>query len=114
MPFDIPKVFVAMQSSKMTVMYSNMSGPKEPYDWNGSKCNWFCAILPPFGSNHCSVMAMSQGDSLQICVGSDTNSIDQPDLWMSLLDKNVSEFLGNQKVTLQTESTGKNSQTAKM
>lgn len=89
LPYDIPKVFMGIQTSKFTMSYSNMSGPKEPFNWDGSKCNWYTAFLPAFGPSLCAITAFSQADAIQMGLVSDTNSIDNPDVFMELLNKNV-------------------------
>lgn len=89
LPFNAAKFAFKILSDKLTMAYSNMPQTKSRYNFGGVRVNSMTAFLPAVGEMKCGITAVSHGNTTKIGLISDKNSIQHPDEFMQILERQI-------------------------
>lgn len=72
---------------KITVVFSNVAGPKTPIIYDGFKCTKMAFLLPALGDVSCGLSLISIGDKLKVGLLTDKVILDNPKELIDILDQ---------------------------
>jgi hypothetical protein len=78
---------------KITIVFSNVAGPKTPIVYDGFQCTKMAFLLPAFGDVSCGLSLISIGDKLKVGMLTDKHILDQPKELIDILDEVRMEVL---------------------
>lgn len=90
-----------MLSTKLSIVYSNMPGPKETWYLDGRKMNYQVGLLPALGEMLCGLFMCTTGNNLKWGLITDKHYIQNPDLFAEILDRRISEVSYGKVINLQ-------------
>lgn len=78
LPMVLVVAFTNFASRKVTLVFSNVAGPKQPLDYGGYTCKKFAFLLPAMGEISCGLSLLSIGDQLKVGLLTDKNILSEP------------------------------------
>lgn len=93
LPFNLAVPAVKLLSSRLTLQFSAVPGPIEPYDWDGIKLTKISGFLPEFLGLSNSIFAWPVGNNLNLSLWTNKKNIKEPEKLMALFNKNLNEFI---------------------
>lgn len=82
---------------KITIVFSNVAGPKTPIVYDGFKCNKLAFLLPALGEVSCGLSLISIGDKLKVGLLTDKMILNDPKELINILEDVRHEVLDKVK-----------------
>lgn len=73
-------------SKRVTIVFSNVAGPKRPLVYDGFKCKKLAFLLPALGEISCGLSLISIDNKLKVGLLTDRNILEEPAELIQLLD----------------------------
>ena len=73
-------------TTKVTIVFSNVAGPKKPLVYDGFSCKKIGFLLPAWGEVSCGLSLISMGDKMKVGMLTDKNVLKEPAEIVNLLD----------------------------
>jgi diacylglycerol O-acyltransferase len=80
-------------SKRVTIVFSNVAGPKRPLVYDGFKCKKLAFLLPALGEISCGLSLISIDNKLKVGLLTDKNILEEPAEVIKLLDDVRREIL---------------------
>ena len=102
-PFFIYLLLSNDTTEKMTMLFSNVAGPKTPIIYEGMECRKMCFLLPSLGKISCGLSLLSIGKCMKIGLLTDKHICEEPQVFVDLLESILREEVerDNQEVARQ-------------
>ncbi len=77
----------------MSLIFSNVPGPRIPYDFAGAKSEWCTYVGPTMNSLGVACYIISHMDTLKICIRADKTYMDHAEELLDLFETNFATIL---------------------
>lgn len=95
LPAIIAKLLANDQANKLSLVFTNVPGPKTPLVFTGKKCTKLVFFAPALGSLSGALCIVSHCDVIKIGCISDESQITHPNEVINLINKNFEEILAD-------------------
>lgn len=93
LPTILGKLVSTDQAEKISMVFTNVPGPKTPLVFQGKKVNRIVFFAPGFGALGNSLSIMTHCDNLKIGVASDVSQIAEPKKLIGIIEENIDRIL---------------------
>ena len=90
-PFFIYLLLSNDTTEKMTMLFSNVAGPKTPIIYEGMECRKMAFLLPSLGKISCGLSLLSIGNCMKIGLLTDKHICEEPQVFVDLLESILRE-----------------------
>ena len=87
-----------MTADKMSLVFSNVPGPRNPVNYNGSDTNKFAFFVPALGKLCSGIGLISHRNQVKLTVWSDTSGIQDVPALAGIIDKNYDKYVLGHKM----------------
>jgi hypothetical protein len=94
LPFGVAEYMWQWFSNKTTLCYTNLLGPKNGFNFGGSKSHSLTGFAPLIGAQSNGIFVISLGGVLKFCLMSDPANIENPDEFMEIMTQKFETFIG--------------------
>ena len=84
-----------MTTEKITVVFSNVAGPKTPIEYEGKRCHKMAFLLPALGKISCGLSLLTTGNTMKMGLLCDENVCAEPQVLVRLLEETLREILSD-------------------
>lgn len=92
LPYNVGQIGFDLVQNTRTFLYTSIPGPMNGFRWNGMQTKGIMPIVPLTGEASFSIMYVSVDNVILIGLFCDLHYMENPDLFMQILDRKMIEF----------------------
>lgn len=95
LPYNLARLSFRILSQKISLTFSSAPGSTKPYDFGEYKADATVGFIPSVGDMIFGITCISTADTLLLGVITDKYCLDDPDMFMKILNRRFRKFVVN-------------------